>query len=134
MCTQIGTFLPNPNHITIMLHLLLLLTYPLQSGAQYDSLYGDTPEITKLSADNYAQIVYNNPQKGFFVEFYKSTCAHCRHFAPVYKEFARDVSNWNSAIELVAVSCAEETEFELCRRNNVTHIPYFKVGWYYEIL
>lgn len=56
------------------------------------ALYNSTTDCVvvfdNLTLDN---SIYDSP-KSWVVEFYSSWCGHCVHFAPIYKEFAEDIT------------------------------------------
>ena len=62
-------------------------------------------------------------QNGFFVEFYNTWCGHCIKFAPTFKEFARDVRNWSSVVQLAVVDCAEDRNHDICREYEIYMYP-----------
>ena len=56
------------------------------------SLYDDSPVgVVCFQGDNLTAAIATG-RTGWLVEFYSSWCGHCQHFAPTWKELAKDVA------------------------------------------
>lgn len=65
----------------------------------------------------------SHKRNAFFVEFYNTWCGHCIKFAPIFKEFARDVDRWSSVVQLAVVDCAEDRNHDICREYEIYMYP-----------
>lgn len=81
--------------VIFRISLIFLNLYQFTSSTDDEfkkSLYSDDDPILQLSLNDFNQSVYMK-NKAYFIEFYSSWCGHCIHFAPIYKQFAYNVSS-----------------------------------------
>lgn len=97
------------------------------SGYEEPGLYDDSHEVVYLDHENFYNVVLNS-RRAWLVQFYNSWCGHCMDFAPVYQEFARNVSRWRPAVGIAAINCADEKNIAVCRANKVEAYPTMKAG------
>lgn len=82
--------------------IVLPLVSPFGIGKR-DGLYGDEDiGIVNLESGNFSKIVLGS-KTAFIVEFYSSYCGHCIHFAPTFKDFARQVAGLTSTGKIVKI-------------------------------
>lgn len=85
-------------------------------------LYNANDHVTVLTRDTFHEAVYQQ-QHATLVEFYNAFCGFCRRFAPTYKEFAANVTNWQGIATVAAVDCATDDNNDLCRSFEVMAYP-----------
>lgn len=67
----------------------LLLALPARG---MDTIYPFDEPLHQFVASNFSSTVYGS-STGWAVKFYASWCGHCRRFAPVWIQLARDVQS-----------------------------------------
>lgn len=89
--------------LQLVLHHIVVESAPASDGQQAfpATLYEPTDPLIQLNSTNFDQELIRSPDKAHLVEFYMSWCGHCRHFAPTYVKFARDVESKLSASFLI---------------------------------
>jgi thiol-disulfide isomerase/thioredoxin len=93
------------------------------AGSSFSPLYTTSdPGLVILDNSNFTSHL-SHRSTGFFVEFYNTWCGHCIKFAPIFKEFARDVHNWSSVVQLAVLDCAEDRNHEICRDYEIYMYP-----------
>ena len=137
--------------------LFLLFLLPLGctpfglGGSSSSPLYTPSdPGITLLNATNLASTIHPS-ETAWLVEFYSSWCGHCIHFAPKFKELAKDVKGekeamfalnqkaisfnkgnqfiflgWHRVVRVGALDCADEANSATCREYEVMGYPTLK--------
>lgn len=85
-------------------------------------LYNASDKVLVLTANNFGQNVYNQTH-ATEVEFYNSFCGFCKRFAPIYKEYAKDLYAWRSVLKVAAIDCAADENSDLCRYFEVMAYP-----------
>lgn len=89
------------------------------------SLYGGEDAVVILEAQAVKALLANSPS-AWVVEFYSSWCGHCVSFAPTWRTLARDVRDWELAIRVGAMDCAEEKNFAACADYGIHFYPTFR--------
>ncbi|XP_059849657.1 sulfhydryl oxidase 2 [Hypanus sabinus] len=88
-------------------------------------LYSSQDPLVILEAQG-AKALLVNSSTAWVVEFYSSWCGHCVNFAPTWKALGRDVKDWEMAIRLGAMDCADEKNFATCTEFGVHFYPTFR--------
>lgn len=126
----------------------LLVTIPIISC--FTALYNPSDVgISILDNSNFTSHL-SQKEHGFWIEFYNSWCGHCIRyverqkagymlihndmmshfrFAPVWKEFAKDIQEWHSVVELAVVDCAEDRNRDICREMEIYMYPSIRYFW-----
>lgn len=94
----------------------------LDESEQAVGLYNASDRVLVLTANNFDQSVFNQTH-ATEVEFYNSFCGFCRRFAPIYKEYAKDLYAWRSVLKVAAVDCASDDNSDLCRNFEIMSYP-----------
>ena len=121
--------------LTLVLSLILLT-----DSALAESLYPDTSDVLSLCGETQFHGAVFGSGTVWQVEFYQSSCGHCRQFAPTFNAHATDVKGWYlrqlhfiTKIGIVirrVVLCDQRIKFRLDaveRQPNSTVVPVFKV-------
>ena len=113
--------------ITLLLGILPTSSLPFRFGlGDGKPLYGKSdPGLTLLNASDFKTIVHNSPN-AWMVEFYSSWCGHCIHFAPTFKQIAKDVQKWSDVISVAAIDCAQDENMPICRDYDIMGYPSLK--------
>lgn len=85
-------------------------------------LYNASDRVLVLTLNNFDQTVYNQSH-ATEVEFYNSFCGFCKRFAPIYKEYAKDLYPWRSVLKVAAIDCAADDNSDLCRNFEIMAYP-----------
>lgn len=85
-------------------------------------LYNASDKVVVLTANNFDQSVYNQSH-ATEVEFYNSFCGFCKRFAPIYKEYAKDLYGWRRILKVAAIDCASDVNADLCRNFEIMAYP-----------
>lgn len=85
-------------------------------------LYNASDRVLVLTANNFDQIVYNQTH-ATEVEFYNSFCGFCKRFAPIYKEYSKDLYAWRGVLKVAAIDCAGDENTDLCRNFEIMKYP-----------
>ncbi|XP_038601593.1 sulfhydryl oxidase 2 [Tachyglossus aculeatus] len=67
-----------------------------------------------------------NSSSAWLLQFYSSWCGHCIGYAPTWRALARDVRDWDSAIRVGVLDCADEENYETCREYGIQFYPSFR--------
>lgn len=103
--------------------LCALLAAVWSSGARA-GLYSPVDRVRVVDSASVPQL-FNTPS-AFLLELYATWCGHCAAFAPVWRNLARDISEWKPAVDLVAMDCADEENRKACTSFGVTGYPSLK--------
>nr|CDJ92431.1 Thioredoxin and Erv1 Alr domain containing protein [Haemonchus contortus] len=92
------------------------------------TLYSPDDLVIQLDDNTFNDTIFchNGKCTSYLVEFYSDWCGHCRSFAPLYKELARDVRGWQDVVKIAAINCADSSNQNTCRSNNVQFFPFIK--------
>ncbi|XP_051892980.1 sulfhydryl oxidase 2 [Pristis pectinata] len=88
-------------------------------------LYSSQDPVVILEAQGVKALLVNS-SSAWVVEFYSSWCGHCVNFAPIWKALARDVKDWELAIRVGVMDCADEKNFATCTEYGVHFYPTFR--------
>ncbi|XP_059840831.1 sulfhydryl oxidase 1 [Hypanus sabinus] len=110
-------------HCYTVLLVLAAISLPAKSE---NGLYSRTDQVAILDYSNLNGILYNS-SKAWVLEFYASWCGHCISFARVWKSLAIDIKDWQPALSLAVVHCANPENRRLCQRFGVTSYPTIKL-------
>ncbi|XP_067868314.1 sulfhydryl oxidase 2 [Heterodontus francisci] len=88
-------------------------------------LYSSQEPVAILEAEG-AKGLLRNSSSAWVVEFYSSWCGHCVSYAPTWKALARDVKDWELAIRVGVMDCAEEKNFATCAEYGIHFYPTFR--------
>ncbi|XP_007898490.1 sulfhydryl oxidase 2 isoform X2 [Callorhinchus milii] len=105
--------------------LLLLPLLPAPAQAQADKLYRGRDRVVVLEAGS-AQRLLRNSTSAWVVEFYSSWCGHCVNYAPTWKALAGDVRDWELAMRIGVLDCADENNFATCKEFGIHFYPTFR--------
>ncbi|KAK6033329.1 thioredoxin [Ostertagia ostertagi] len=115
---------------------LLLLPWVLCEVANYGTvpkglnptLYSPDDLVIQLDDNTFNDTIFctSNKCTSYLVEFYSDWCGHCRSFAPLYKELAKDVRGWQDVVKIAAINCADSANQITCQSNNVQFFPFIK--------
>ncbi|XP_033207328.1 sulfhydryl oxidase 1-like [Belonocnema kinseyi] len=92
-------------------------------------LYNASDHVVILNATNFKSSVYGS-NSSWLVEFYNSWCGHCLRYAPVWKDFSRNILAWRDVVKVSAIDCADDDNNPICREYEVMYYPmlrYFSV-------
>uniref|UniRef100_F7B5Y7 Sulfhydryl oxidase n=1 Tax=Ornithorhynchus anatinus TaxID=9258 RepID=F7B5Y7_ORNAN len=67
-----------------------------------------------------------NCSAAWLLQFYSSWCGHCIGYAPTWRALAGDVRDWDSAIRVGVLDCADEENYETCREYGIQFYPSFR--------
>ncbi|KAE8582348.1 hypothetical protein XENTR_v10020090 [Xenopus tropicalis] len=90
-----------------------------------EALYGPADPLSILNKESVTRAVFNS-SSAWLLEFYSSWCGHCINYAPTWRALARDVSDWDPAIKIGVLDCAEEDNYGTCKDFGVTLYPTFR--------
>ncbi|KAK4314016.1 hypothetical protein Pmani_014679 [Petrolisthes manimaculis] len=90
------------------------------------SLYNNSDTVVILDVTNFTSIVHNT-ENAWIIEFYNSWCGHCISFAPIWKEFGKDVKAWEHTVKVGVVDCSVDENMPLCREYEIMAYPTIKM-------
>ncbi|VDL70238.1 unnamed protein product [Nippostrongylus brasiliensis] len=92
------------------------------------TLYSSDDLVVQLDDNTFNDTIFcsGDDCTSYLVEFYSDWCGHCRSFAPLYKELARDVRGWQDVVKIAAINCADSVNQMTCQSNNVQFFPFIK--------
>uniref|UniRef100_A0A8C7CJA0 Sulfhydryl oxidase n=1 Tax=Oncorhynchus kisutch TaxID=8019 RepID=A0A8C7CJA0_ONCKI len=67
-----------------------------------------------------------NSSTAWLVQFYSSWCGHCIQYSPTWKALAGDVKDWEHAIRIGVLDCAQENNFDICKEFGIHFYPTFR--------
>ncbi|KAK5871768.1 hypothetical protein PBY51_004629 [Eleginops maclovinus] len=88
-------------------------------------LYTEEDPLVILSSSNLKPAVTNS-SSAWFLQFYSSWCGHCIQYSETWKALARDVQDWQQAVRVGVLDCAQEENFDVCKEFNIKFYPTFK--------
>ena len=100
---------------------IILSLFSARCRAKKCALYSSDDPIVCLEGDEISKLVTNS-ETCWAVEFYSSWCGHCHHFAPTFKEVARDVT---SEFYYCLATFKGEFFFEICATDKIYPIVLF---------
>ncbi|RXG59631.1 Sulfhydryl oxidase 2 [Armadillidium vulgare] len=98
--------------------IFLLLFTALANG----DLYNSSDPMVLLTAKNFYETILSS-KNGWIVEFYNSWCGHCISFAPKWREFSKEIKDWNHTIKAAVIDCSDEENVSICRDYEVMGYP-----------
>ncbi|XP_030369407.1 sulfhydryl oxidase 2-like [Scaptodrosophila lebanonensis] len=78
--------------------------------------------VEVLNATNFDDSIYGN-LKASLVQFTDSSYASARKYAPVFRDLAKRLWDWDSVLQFVTVDCFKEINVALCIRFQVRRVP-----------
>uniref|UniRef100_H3BBW7 Sulfhydryl oxidase n=1 Tax=Latimeria chalumnae TaxID=7897 RepID=H3BBW7_LATCH len=93
--------------------------------ARAGKLYSSQDSVVILDSKTIKKALLNS-SSAWVLEFYSSWCGHCINYAPTWKALASDVKDWEPAIKIGVLDCAEETNYELCKEYDIRFYPSFR--------
>ncbi|CAL4126257.1 unnamed protein product, partial [Meganyctiphanes norvegica] len=90
------------------------------------SLYNSSDPLLILDHSNFTSTILG-AENAWIIEFYNTWCGHCIHFAPTWKEFAKDIEEWDDTIKVAVIDCAVDENTEICRDYEVMGYPTMKL-------
>uniref|UniRef100_A0A7E4VGU2 Sulfhydryl oxidase n=1 Tax=Panagrellus redivivus TaxID=6233 RepID=A0A7E4VGU2_PANRE len=118
--------------------LLTSITFATASHADYGYYpKGSNPTLYDSSEDSIVQLdettfndtVFCNADENcpsYVVEFYSDWCGHCRSYASLYKNLAKDLRGWSKVVKVAAINCADPFNENTCKANGILFFPYLK--------
>ncbi|KAJ4920625.1 hypothetical protein JOQ06_017734, partial [Pogonophryne albipinna] len=94
-------------------------------GSSPARLYTEEDPLVILSCGSFSPSVTNS-SSAWFIQFYSSWCGHCIQYSETWKNLARDVQDWQQAVRVGVLDCAQEENFEVCKEFNIKFYPTFK--------
>ncbi|XP_055367269.1 sulfhydryl oxidase 2 [Betta splendens] len=88
-------------------------------------LYTEEDPLVILSSGNLTPTV-SNSSSAWLVQFYSSWCGHCIQYSSTWKTLAQDVKDWQRAISVAVLDCAQEENFDICKDYGIKFYPTFK--------
>ncbi|XP_004072966.1 sulfhydryl oxidase 2 [Oryzias latipes] len=88
-------------------------------------LYTEDDPLVILGSSSLKPTI-SNSSSAWLVQFYSSWCGHCIHYSSTWKVLAQDVKDWQDAIGVAVLDCAQEENFDVCRDYNIQFYPTFK--------
>ncbi|XP_023665375.2 sulfhydryl oxidase 2 [Paramormyrops kingsleyae] len=100
---------------------VVLLSWRVQAGR----LYSKEDPLTILSSDTLKETLLNS-STAWLVQFYSSWCGHCIQYSTTWKALAGDVKDWEQAIRIGVLDCADEKNFDICKEFGIHFYPTFR--------
>lgn len=88
-------------------------------------LYTEGDPLMILSSSSLKSTV-SNSSSAWLVQFFSSWCGHCIQYSSTWKALARDVKDWQQAISVAVLDCAQEENFDVCKEYSIKFYPTFK--------
>ncbi|XP_030647636.1 sulfhydryl oxidase 2 [Chanos chanos] len=104
--------------ITILISVLLNVVHTAR-------LYTEEDPVVILTSDTLKQTLHNSPT-AWLVQFYSSWCGHCIQYSPTWKALAGDVKDWEHAIRIGVLDCANEKNYDICKEFGIHFYPTFR--------
>ncbi|XP_060894147.1 sulfhydryl oxidase 2 [Labrus mixtus] len=88
-------------------------------------LYTEEDPLVILSSSSLKPTV-SNSTSAWMVQFFSSWCGHCIQYSSTWKSLARDVKDWQQALSVAVLDCAQEENFDVCKEYGIKFYPTFK--------
>ncbi|CAK6981552.1 LOW QUALITY PROTEIN: sulfhydryl oxidase 2 [Scomber scombrus] len=88
-------------------------------------LYTEDDPLEILSSSSLKPTVTNS-SSAWLVQFYSSWCGHCIQYSSTWKALAQDVKDWQQALSVAVLDCAQEENFDVCKEFSIKFYPTFK--------
>ncbi|XP_008294556.1 sulfhydryl oxidase 2 [Stegastes partitus] len=88
-------------------------------------LYTEEDPLVILSSGSLKTTVTNS-SSAWLVQFFSSWCGHCIQYSSTWKALAQDVKDWQDAIGVAVLDCAQEENFDVCKEYSIKFYPTFK--------
>uniref|UniRef100_A0A8P4KF94 Sulfhydryl oxidase n=1 Tax=Dicentrarchus labrax TaxID=13489 RepID=A0A8P4KF94_DICLA len=88
-------------------------------------LYTEEDPLVILSSSSLKPTV-SNSSSAWLVQFYSSWCGHCIQYSSTWKALAQDVKDWQQAVSVAVLDCAQEENFDVCKEFSIKFYPTFK--------
>uniref|UniRef100_A0A3P8UBF0 Sulfhydryl oxidase n=1 Tax=Amphiprion percula TaxID=161767 RepID=A0A3P8UBF0_AMPPE len=88
-------------------------------------LYTEEDPLVILSSGSLRTTV-SNSSSAWLVQFFSSWCGHCIQYSGTWKALAGDVQEWQEAISVGVLDCAQEENFDVCKEFSIKFYPTFK--------
>jgi len=111
--------------VSTILTLVFISLRLSQISADEKSLYAPGDNVLELDVTNFDSSVFHQ-QRAFFVEFYSSWCGHCINYKPKWVEFATNLKDWSSVVQVTVINCADEKNSPVCREHEIDAFPTLK--------
>lgn len=85
-------------------------------------LYGVDDKVVPVTSLTINETIYNR-NHATELEFYNSFCGFCKRFAPIYKEYAKELYTWRDVVLIAAIDCAADENADLCRQFEIMSYP-----------
>ncbi|KAM7415501.1 hypothetical protein PAMA_017825 [Pampus argenteus] len=88
-------------------------------------LYTEEDPLVILSSSSLKPAV-SNSSSAWLVQFYSSWCGHCIQYSSTWRTLAQDVKDWQQALSVAVLDCAQEENFDVCKEYSIKFYPTFK--------
>ncbi|XP_034727918.1 sulfhydryl oxidase 2 [Etheostoma cragini] len=88
-------------------------------------LYTEEDPLVILSSISLKPSVINS-SSAWLVQFFSSWCGHCIQYSSTWKALAQDVKDWQQAVNVAVLDCAQEENFDICKEFGIKFYPTFK--------
>ncbi|CAN9512886.1 unnamed protein product [Ophioblennius macclurei] len=88
-------------------------------------LYTEEDPVVILSSGSLKPTVTNS-SSAWLVQFYSSWCGHCIQYSGTWKALAQDVKDWQQAVDVAVLDCAQEENYDICKEFSIKFYPTFK--------
>lgn len=85
-------------------------------------LYSALDGVVILTSDNFNDQVYNSGNAAL-VQFYDSSLEHCVKYAPMFKQMASSVQNWQDLVKIGVMDCADAQNKQMCQQHEINDYP-----------
>jgi len=107
---------------------IVVIVVPIlvSASSRPPGLYSDRDPVIILNDSNFHETI-SNKEHAWVVEFYASWCGYCRNFAPTFRRFAGEMTQWRDVIQVAVIDCGDEVNAEtICLGANLTGYPTIK--------
>ncbi|XP_071328450.1 sulfhydryl oxidase 2 [Trachinotus anak] len=88
-------------------------------------LYTEEDPLVILSSSSLKSTI-SNSSSAWLVQFFSSWCGHCIQYSSTWRALAQDVKDWQQAISVAVLDCAQEENFDVCKEFSIRFYPTFK--------
>ncbi|CAI5649073.1 sulfhydryl oxidase 2 [Oreochromis niloticus] len=88
-------------------------------------LYTEEDPLVILSSGSLKSAVTNS-SSAWLIQFFSSWCGHCIQYSSTWKALAQDVKDWQDAVSVGVLDCAQEENFDVCKDYSIKFYPTFK--------